>query len=170
MGSVHNEQVNEGRGTHETFDYVTFSEPRMVEALLRNRHKCDAAFSQREVGEDGAAAMVFNEQILATYISLDALIKAANLTPPQQAVITQVMRGWTGVDIAEYYDVSPQAVSAHFIKAVKRIVAANNERWRQCFAEAGDKPSEKLEEPREETDEEKKVKRLLIRSTLLTRK
>lgn len=75
--------------------------------MLRNRHKCDAAFSQREVSEDGSASMIFNEQILATYLSLDALIKAADLTLAQETVVKQVMRGWTGADIAEYYDVSP---------------------------------------------------------------
>lgn len=142
MGSVHNEQVNEGRGTHETFDYVTFSDTHVLEKLLRNRHRLDVAFSQREVGEDGAAAMIFNEQILATYISLDAMIKKAHLTPPQMTVVTQVMRGWTGADIAEYYNISPQAVSEHFKKAVKRIVIANNERWHECF----DKASKENEE------------------------
>lgn len=88
MGRVQKEQINEGFGTHETFDYITFSEPRVVDSLLRNRQKLDAAFSYREMDEDGSAAMIFNEQILATYLSLDALIREANLTPPQRATVT----------------------------------------------------------------------------------
>ena len=87
MGHVQKEQINEGFGTHETFDYVTFSEPRLVDRLIRNRQKLDSAFSYREMDEDGSAAMIFNEQILATYLSLDALIQAANLTGPQRAVV-----------------------------------------------------------------------------------
>lgn len=88
MGRVQKEQINEGFGTHETFDYVTFSEPRIVDKLIRNRQKLDAAFSYREMNEDGSAAMIFNEQILATYLSLDALIKTADLTGAQNAVLT----------------------------------------------------------------------------------
>lgn len=88
MGRVQKEQINEGFGTHETFDYVTFSEPRIVDKLIRNRQKLDAAFSYREMNEDGSAAMIFNEQILATYLSLDALIKIADLTGAQNAVLT----------------------------------------------------------------------------------
>ena len=88
MGSVHSEQINEGKGTHETFDYITFSDFGMVEKLVRNRSRLDAAFSYREVNEDGAAAMIFNEHVLATYYSLDALIQAAKLTQAQRIVLS----------------------------------------------------------------------------------
>lgn len=88
MGSVHSEQINEGKGTHETFDYITFSDFDMVEKLIRNRQKLDAAYSYREMSEDGAAAMIFNEQVLATYASLDALIREARLTQAQRIVLS----------------------------------------------------------------------------------
>jgi DNA-binding NarL/FixJ family response regulator len=43
------------------------------------------------------------------------------------------MEGWTDKDIAEEYGISQQAVDAHFRRAIKKIVAANNKRWCEVF-------------------------------------
>lgn len=44
------------------------------------------------------------------------------------------MQGWSSIDIGEYFGVSRQAVHAHFVKAVRRIVEANKRRWEECFS------------------------------------
>ena len=93
---MHCEQLAQGKGTHETFDYTPFSDAGLLSELIRNRIKLDVTYNEKVFSEGVLASnggLVFNECILATYISLDALIAAAKLTDKQLAVINLLMRG-----------------------------------------------------------------------------
>jgi hypothetical protein len=90
VGHVHKEQVNDGRGTHETFDYVPLSDPNVVGKLIKNRMSVDASFSHKvfPVGVyEASGGMIFNEPILTTYLSLDQTIACADLTDAQAIVV-----------------------------------------------------------------------------------
>lgn len=90
MGHVHKEQVNDGRGTHETFDYITLSDPSVVGKLIRRRMAVDASFAYKVYpgGQfEVSGGMIFNEPVLATYLSLDSAIAAAGLTGAQAKVV-----------------------------------------------------------------------------------
>lgn len=78
--------------------------------------------------------LIFNECILTTYISLDALIESANLTGKQMAVVKLLMRGYSIQDIADEYGKSKQSISNIFSRALDVLVAENERKWKKVVA------------------------------------
>lgn len=76
---------------------------------------------------------LFNESILATYVSLDELIRTAPLTGKQIAVINLLMRGYTIQDIADETGNSQSNISHIFARAVKMLQSHHIERWRSVM-------------------------------------
>ena len=128
--------VNEGRGTHETFDYVPFSDPKMLSELICNRLQYDRSYIEK-VYPSGllstTGGIIFNESILAVYVDLDKLIETAPLTLRQRAIIQLLMRGYTMQDIADETGADRSGLSHTFARALKMMVAHHNERWRSVM-------------------------------------
>ena len=138
MGHVHFEQVNDGKGTHESFDYVPFSDPKVLSELICNRMKLDVSYAEKCYPSgvlSSVGGMVFNESILATYVSLDALIEAAPLTKKQNAVIQLLMRGYTIQDITDECGIEDHSRVSHiFSRALQVLTETNTKRWMEVTA------------------------------------
>lgn len=79
-------------------------------------------------------SIAFVDNVINTYMDLDALIESAGLSPAQHKVVKKLMAGWTSADIAEQANVLPQTINIHLKRAVEKIVEANEQRW-ELFAE-----------------------------------
>lgn len=54
------------------------------------------------------------------------------MSSSERKIVSWLMQGYSGADIAERHGTSRQTVAAIFRRAVERIVAANNKRWGAC--------------------------------------
>ena len=127
MGHVHTELRSEGRGLHE-WDYLPFSEPRIVAFLIRNRMRLDETYSEKcfPSGEtETCGGMLFSEPVLATYVVLDSLIHRARLSRAQKCVVNLLMRGWNLQDIADEFGYTKQYISKEFQNAIRKIERVN---------------------------------------------
>jgi DNA-binding NarL/FixJ family response regulator len=79
---------------------------------------------------------VINEDMLCLYIDLDRLIERASLSPLQQTVVTEVMKGYSITDIAEELTVSKQLVATSLSRAADKIAETNNRGWEKTYADA----------------------------------
>lgn len=79
---------------------------------------------------------VINEDMLCLYIDLDRLIESASLSPLQQTVVTEVMKGYSITDIAEELTVSKQLVATSLSRAADKIAETNNRIWKKTYADA----------------------------------
>lgn len=132
MGSVHNEQLAQGRGTHETFDYVPFSDPKVLSELIRNRMSLDISYKEKVFPSgflSSNGGLIFNECIQSVYVDLDRLIKSVPLTKKQRAVIGLLMMGYTIQDISDECGIGHGQVSDLFSRAINSMVRFHNERW-----------------------------------------
>lgn len=128
--------MNEGRGTHEIFDYVPFSDPKVLSELICNRMQLDRSYIEKAYPSgllSTTGGMIFNESISAVYIDLDRLIQTAPLTNRQRAIIDLLMRGWTMQDISDETGVNPSGISHVFTRAVNTLVSHHKERWRSVM-------------------------------------
>lgn len=141
--------MNEGRGTHETFDYVPFSDPKMLSELICNRLKYDRSFVEKMYPSgplSTCGGIIFNESILAVYVDLDKLIESAPLTARQRAVIGLLMRGYTIQDIAEETGADRSGLSHTFARALRTMASHHIERWRSVVTgEAARKWKEEMQ-------------------------
>lgn len=79
---------------------------------------------------------VINEDMLCLYIDLDRLIESASLSPLQQTVVTEVMKGYSITDIAEELTVSKQLVATSLSRAADKIAETNNRGWEKTYSDA----------------------------------
>lgn len=128
--------VNEGRGTHEQFDYVPFSDPRVLSELICNRMKLDRSYIEKVYPSgllSSCGGIIFNEQIISVYVDLDRLIETSPLTKKQRAVIELLMRGYTIQDIAEETNNLQSNISHIFARAIAVMINQHKKRWREVL-------------------------------------
>lgn len=123
----------QGRGSHELFDYVPFSDKDVLSELIRNRLALDVGYKERVYPSgtlSSSGGLIFNENILTVFIDLDRLIEDSDLSKKQNAVIQMLMRGWTVQDIADECSTSHQRISAIFSRALDAMIECHKKRWR----------------------------------------
>lgn len=76
-----------------------------------------------------------DEDVLCTYMDLDALIDAAGLSETEAKIVDFLMQGYGLSDIADYLGHARQTSDTMLERAVEKIVAANNQRWDECYGE-----------------------------------
>lgn len=133
MGSVHNEQLAQGKGTHETFDYVPFSDSSVLSELIRNRLSVDVSYKEKVFPSgflSSNGGLIFNECIQSVYVDLDRLIESAPLTRKQRAVIGLLMMGYTIQDIADECHLDKGNVKHLFDRGLDVLVKHHTKRWK----------------------------------------
>ena len=136
MGSVKQETRNDGRGLRH-FDYITFSEPRVVKILIEKRSQLDPAYLpclEQVPCIETTGVFLTGDPVLNTYIDLDILLDAAGLTKTERFIAKRLMVGYTIQDIAEMHNVAKSTVSTLYGRLVQKVVDENNRRWMAVYA------------------------------------
>lgn len=121
------------------FEYCPLSEERVVRLLIIGRSKLDKNYDMLSyVKENGipqltGEASVVNEDVLCTYVDLDALISTCGLSDLEYYVVIESMKGYMLSDIAEDTGKYPAAIKGAFSSAVEKIVVENNRRWKKAM-------------------------------------
>lgn len=73
--------------------------------------------------------------MLVTYIDLDRLIGAADLTGAERRIVGYLMDGYSIPDIARRYGKVRQVIDRVLLSAVEKICAEEQRRWRETYAQ-----------------------------------
>lgn len=95
--------------------------------LIQHRSDIDRFYAmEAHCGEDmehqTSGGLVFNEDIVCTYIDLDALIDSCGLSELELLAITERMKGYSLRDVAEEHGYARSAVYGAFGSGVDAIV------------------------------------------------
>lgn len=101
------------------FSYTPFGDETILKSLLENWHRLDP-----RVTECG-----FNEDILVTFIDLEALIARSGLSKVEIMTINGIIEGATPSDIAESYGGKRQAINGYYRRAVTKIAERAKKEW-----------------------------------------
>lgn len=74
-----------------------------------------------------------NDDAICIYADIDRLISKADLSPMEGQVVAFLMQGYSLSDIAEHFGHARQTAGVIFDRAVEKIVAANNEEWKEVY-------------------------------------
>ncbi|MFJ8460909.1 hypothetical protein ACIQ57_17460 [Lysinibacillus xylanilyticus] len=104
----------------------------VVELLIEYRYKYDDNLFL----ENGSMFYVtgvksINQEVVATYVSLDRLIKLCNFTEQQLLLIKMTEQGYTHREIGEAIKMDNQNVSKALKTVYKAIVKENERQWRR---------------------------------------
>ena len=67
------------------------------------------------------------------YLDLDRLIKFCGLTDAQKNAVQKLLMGYSPSDIADEEGCRASTIHNHLNRAVEKIVAENNRRWRSVY-------------------------------------
>ena len=121
------------------WEYVSLSEPSVVKTLIRTRSFVDDYYNAVQfrttmspIVSDGM--LIFDENILTTYIDLDTLIDECGLNDDELKVVNCLMDGMTINELAR--DMGMDSRSTVFLwldTAADKIVARNDARWEETM-------------------------------------
>lgn len=67
------------------------------------------------------------------YLDLDRLIRLCGLTDAQNNAVQKLLTGYSPSDIADEEGCRASTIHNHLNRAVEKIVAENNRRWRSVY-------------------------------------
>ena len=104
----------------------------VVELLIEFRYKYDDnLFLGGGNTLDVTGVKAVNQEVVATYASLDRLIKLCNLTEQQLFLIKMTEQGYTHREIGQAVGIEFQNVKKALITIYKAIVKENERQWRR---------------------------------------
>lgn len=116
------------------FQPFTMNDIGVVELLIEYRYKYDDNLflgGGNELGVTGVKAV--NQEVVATYVSLDRLVQQCNLTEQQLVLIRMVEQGYTHREIGEVVGIDNQNVKKALKTVYKAIVKEDERQWRKVL-------------------------------------
>lgn len=115
---------------------LTFSDVDVVQLLIEYRHKYDK-YSGHEMNfmyyEAGEVADV-NQEAIATYASLDVLIKQCGFSKEQHKILTMIEHGYVMKEIADELGLKHEDnIRQRLNKIVRDVVKMNERNWRKSI-------------------------------------
>lgn len=106
----------------------------VVELLIEYRYKYDDnLFLGGGSSLDVTGVKSINQEVVATYASLDRLIKQCGFTEQQLLLIKMVEQGYTHREIGEATNMENQNVNKALKTVYKAIVKENERQWRRVI-------------------------------------
>ena len=98
------------------FDYISFSDPNAIRALILLRHRFQPMYYGLEDEADvfsSNGTYMFSENITLTYCALDDLIETTKMSPKQRYIAKRIMYGHDEKEISEEFNEGVQIGRAH---------------------------------------------------------
>ncbi|MFJ3387512.1 MULTISPECIES: hypothetical protein [unclassified Lysinibacillus] len=106
----------------------------VVELLIEFRYKYDDnLFLGGGSTLDVTGVKAVNQEVIATYASLDRLINQCNFTDQQLLLIKMVEKGYTHREIGEAIGIENQNVKKALKTVYKAVVKENERQWRRVI-------------------------------------
>lgn len=106
----------------------------VVELLIEYRYKYDDnLFLGGGSSLDVTGVKAINQEVVATYASLDRLIKLCGFTEQQLLLIKMVEQGYTHREIGQAINIDNQNVKKALKTVYKAIVKENERQWRRVI-------------------------------------
>ena len=116
------------------FQSLTLNDIAVVELLIEYRYKYDDnLFLTGSNTLDVTGVKAVNQEVVATFASLDMLIDKCNFSDQQLLLIKMVEQGYTHREIAQATNMDFQNVKKALKTVYKAIVKENERQWRKVI-------------------------------------
>ena len=116
------------------FQPFTLNDENVIELLIEFRYKYDDnLFLGGNNVLDVTGVKAINQEVVATYASLERLIKQCNFSEQQLTLLKMVEQGYTHREIADVVKIEQNNI-ARTLKTIYKTIAKENERqWRKSI-------------------------------------
>lgn len=115
------------------FQPFTLNDVAVIELLIEFRYKYDDnLFLAGSNALDVTGVKAINQEVVATFASLDMLIDKCNFSEQQLLLIKMVEQGYTHREIAQAIKIDNQNVKKALKTIYKAIVKENERQWRKA--------------------------------------
>lgn len=115
------------------FEQYTLGDEAVIEFLLLMRYKFDEKIhmTDPQITMMASGGYKLNEEIIATYASLDRCISKSKLNENQTKLLQMINEGYNNDEIAFELGINPTRVGNRLRTICKRIKLANDWEWRK---------------------------------------
>lgn len=117
------------------YEHLTLSDHSVVKYLILYRSKVDITYGASVNANIYQAGEIFefNQELIALYISLDALIKDIKIKEKDSEFLKLIFEGYEIGDIIKEYDYPRKTAYRTLTRIVEKIVEANHDSWKNAF-------------------------------------
>lgn len=122
------------------YEQLTLSDENVVKYLILYRSKVDVTYGANVNINIYQAGDIFefNQELIALYTSLDALIKDIKIKDKDQEFLRLIFEGHEISDIIELYNFPRMTAYRTLNRIVEKIVTENHNSWKRAIEKQGD--------------------------------